>query len=850
LQWPAFATGVPAAFSLLEQTDAALAAEIRGLIVQVIGSAPLSPAMSFGGVTSLTLWGAVTLNTELHRTPLAIAEALVHEGAHMLLFGYAVDERLVRNPDSERFASPLRSDPRPMDGVFHATFVCARLHLFYRRLLERRPQSLHDLDPRALEQKITALAARFDDGARLIADKASLTPLGRRYCAHLSTAYPMTLQLDQRAREAVIHGPPRTLADGAAPTVIANIAGRVADLPDGLIRSFQADGTLREQTFADTWRRSGEIAAPLRSLGVGPGSQTILLLSDLLDFVSSFWASLRVGATAVPFGGVAHTATVEELEILAARLERPALIADAPTPDLHRLAALLPDAPILDVSSLSGKDDGGENEDLDPRDEPDLICLLPTSGSTGTVKLVMLDRRAILNRNFSQNYSVGHLRHQAMNVFAFEGISGLGATFLRFTSLTQLHPRILTARPLAIFEAVERFAITIVQMTNSMAARLVEDAANEERSFDLGSLKMIGLGGETVTRLVAERFDALLRQHGAAGVLRAGYGMTETSSLLGGADPSACSLDEAGAPILGGATAGISLRIVDDDGLTLDEGEVGLVEAFAPQTLFSGYWKEPELSRDCMTADGWYRTGDLGAINDGGFSFRGRAKQTLVVGGRKFSLDDIDACLQTDADIGRQTVSFVFRGGADATDRLGVAIAVSEGEALDDVSTDGIRRALVRRYGLAPAVMTPVRSGEWPLTATGKVDRRALAERAAKGGGMLNAATTQQAPDSVDEEILASLWREALNLGRGFSPNDHKFSEVGDDFGRDDNFFDCGGESLRAAALLISVDKQFKRQFALREFFALPTFNNLLRLLEGASSAAADEQETSAWPLP
>ena len=112
-----------------------------------------------------------------------------------------------------------------------------------------------------------------------------------------------------------------------------------------------------------------------------------------------------------------------------------------------------------------------------------------------------------------------------------------------------------------------------------------------------------------------------------------------------------------------------------------------------------------------MTADGWYRTGDLGAINDGGFLFRGRAKQTLVVGGRKFSLDDIDACLQTDADIGRQTVSFVFRGGLDATDRLGVAIAVSEGEALDDVSTDGIYAVLlVRRYGLAPAVMTPVRS--------------------------------------------------------------------------------------------------------------------------------------------
>ena len=82
----------------------------------------------------------------------------------------------------------------------------------------------------------------------------------------------MTLQLDQRAREAVIHGPPRTLADGAAPTVIANIAGRVADLPDGLIRSFQADGTLREQTFAPTpaspiWRNRRAAAQPRRRSG-------------------------------------------------------------------------------------------------------------------------------------------------------------------------------------------------------------------------------------------------------------------------------------------------------------------------------------------------------------------------------------------------------------------------------------------------------------------------------------------------------------------------------------------------------------------------------------------------------
>ena len=431
----------------------------------------------------------------------------------------------------------------------------------------------------------------------------------------------MTLQLDVRAREAVIHGPRRNLMDGAAPTVIENIAHRVAEAPEGLIRSFQADGTLRERTFAELWRRSGEIAAQLRNLDVGPRSQTVLLLRDLLDFVSSFWASQRVGATPIPFTGVAHAATADELKNLVARLERPALIADAPTPDIDRLAALLPDAPILRLSSLSGDGDEGENEQANPVAEPDIVCLLPTSGSTGTVKIVVLDRRAVLHRNFSQNYSAAHLSSHILNVFPFEGISGMRALYPTYASLTQMHPRTLTADPLAIFEAIERFAITHAYMTNSMAARLVEDASSVERRFNLGSLKMVGLGGETVTRFVATRFDALLRQHGAANVLRAGYGATETSSLLVGADPSACPLDEAGAPILSGPAAGVSLRIVGEDGATLGEGEAGHVEAFAPQTLFAGYWKEPELSRDCMTPTAGIKRETWARSTTGAFRF-------------------------------------------------------------------------------------------------------------------------------------------------------------------------------------------------------------------------------------
>jgi HEXXH motif-containing protein len=74
------------------------------------------------------LWGALFLNPARPKSDIELIESLAHESAHSLLFGFAIDDALVENPDDERFESPLRDDPRPMDGIFHATFVSARMH--------------------------------------------------------------------------------------------------------------------------------------------------------------------------------------------------------------------------------------------------------------------------------------------------------------------------------------------------------------------------------------------------------------------------------------------------------------------------------------------------------------------------------------------------------------------------------------------------------------------------------------------------------------------------------------------------------------------------------------------------
>jgi len=126
-----------AAFDLLDRGFPDMAAEVRALLCQiVIAAGPEDPkAMTFDGASSYMLWGAILLNARGQKTVLDTAQALAHESGHNLLFGFCTSESLVENADEELFASPLRADPRPMDGVFHATYVVARMHQTLSRLL-------------------------------------------------------------------------------------------------------------------------------------------------------------------------------------------------------------------------------------------------------------------------------------------------------------------------------------------------------------------------------------------------------------------------------------------------------------------------------------------------------------------------------------------------------------------------------------------------------------------------------------------------------------------------------------------------------------------------------------------
>ncbi len=167
------------ALQIIRGIDADIGQEIDALVHRLVlmEDEPNDGRASFGGVTSFMIWGALFMNVRAYNSRWDAVQFLVHEITHALIFGLGFDGPLVLNHPSENYPSPLRNDPRPMDGVYHATMVCGRLAYFNRRWLAS-PDILGDdreLSTAAMQENLEA----FRRGAKTIAASARMSDMGR-----------------------------------------------------------------------------------------------------------------------------------------------------------------------------------------------------------------------------------------------------------------------------------------------------------------------------------------------------------------------------------------------------------------------------------------------------------------------------------------------------------------------------------------------------------------------------------------------------------------------------------------------------------------------------------------------
>ncbi len=168
---------VAAAQELLRRAAPALAGEIDVLARQIVLVSKAPGPLIFQGASTFYLWGCVFLNPAMFPSRIQMAEALTHETAHLLLFGMTGGNPLVENPDAERYASPLRPDPRPMEGIAHATYVLARMMLCLDLLAEA--DDLDAAERSSLAEARAQNARLHQDGLRTTLQHARFTATGK-----------------------------------------------------------------------------------------------------------------------------------------------------------------------------------------------------------------------------------------------------------------------------------------------------------------------------------------------------------------------------------------------------------------------------------------------------------------------------------------------------------------------------------------------------------------------------------------------------------------------------------------------------------------------------------------------
>lgn len=170
---------VTEALDLMQKSVPDLYGETTAIISEILlASAPKTEnAPRFDGASSYQLWGAVVLNSDNDKSVIEMLETLAHECSHCFLFGLTVDEPLVLNDENERYQSPLREDPRPMDGIYHATFVSARMH--YALVEAMQSELLSDAQREECNVHLAASRKAFYDGYEVVSARAKYSDTGR-----------------------------------------------------------------------------------------------------------------------------------------------------------------------------------------------------------------------------------------------------------------------------------------------------------------------------------------------------------------------------------------------------------------------------------------------------------------------------------------------------------------------------------------------------------------------------------------------------------------------------------------------------------------------------------------------
>ncbi len=502
---------------------------------------------------------------------------------------------------------------------------------------------------------------------------------------------------------------------------LRELLARSADHGDNEYLVF-SDG--RRWSFAEHLADVGSVAAGLRErFDIQPGDRVAILAANAPEWILAYSATVSLGGVVIAIKG---SWAADEIQYGLDLAQPKILLSDRRR--MERLEGLAVDMPVLsfedDFEALRLYEPGAELP-TNPIHEDDPALLLFTSGTTGRPKGALVSHRTLIAfamtsffigaRRAMTEPQVGGAPGATLAPFPLFHLSGtMGST------TTSLAGGVKTVWPMGRFDPAQIIELSIAEEITSWSGatthifRLIDHPDIEK--LDTDRFSTVGVGGSASTpellRAIGERFPHL------EGSVGSGYGSSETGGLVSYANNAM--LREA-PNCVGPPLPTVQIKIVDDAGRTLPEGENGRICVRSPMVMLE-YLNNPKANAEALLPGRWVDTGDLGHLENGHLYLESRLRDMIIRGGENIYPAEIENRIELHPDVAEVAVYGVE--DRELGQRVKAVIVPNPGAV---PSEDSIRAfaAEALAYFKVPELIE-IRSEPLPRNATGKVMKHVL----------------------------------------------------------------------------------------------------------------------------
>lgn len=390
-------------------------------------------------------------------------------------------------------------------------------------------------------------------------------------------------------------------------------------------------------SWQDLERSTAMMANLLKSLDLPVGARVAMQVEKSVEAMVLYLATLRAGYVFLPLNTAYQSA---EITYFIENAEPSVVVCSSK--NFGWISKIAFKAGTQNVFTLDDDRTGSlldrsahcsDQHDIVPRQADDLAAILYTSGTTGRSKGAMLTHGNLLSNALTLKdywgWTPGDVLIHALPIFHVHGLfvalHGALINGSKMIWLSKFDPKLVLKK---LPEATVFMGVPTLYVRLLAEPGLSQEACRHMRLFVAGSAPLLI---ETFTNWQQRTGHTILER----------YGMSETIMLT--SNPYRAEDGERRGGTVGFPLPGVSVRVCGDDGKSLPTGDIGAIQVKGPN-VFKGYWCMPEKTKEEFTPDGWFKTGDVGKVDERRYiTIVGRSKDLIISGGYNVYPAEIEA---------------------------------------------------------------------------------------------------------------------------------------------------------------------------------------------------------------